>query len=703
LIETTPITKEPELESKSEPKLDTLPAPVADDSSNFLIPKSPISSITLADLQTTSSTATTTSTIGVSLSAPTSSSSTSNVSATVRKSLRANKRLRSFTDEIVFDSPLPLTYHINMDATTNANVVNTTNNQSSSVAATTANTTISNVSSHLATTITSSESKRKQSVNVEIPSKKDDEVKNAKSNKSLAESDSSRTPRKKQKKVDEIVKNVTVAKSANKKSTKKAGVAVTAVESKTTPASKVSKREQKMLKKLEKKNKKKLLLEKMLESSRQQLKQNQEMIEEEIKRHEKKKSKKKLKKLLRQQQQQQMQQPANNLNMFFPPSFQSQLMNPNFFPNLNLNPEATLSSTRPFSQTSQAQNISIALSPMVSSIAQTSSNTSSSPAEPIRCNYKDCNKIFRKQHLLDYHLKYHHYVSSTNNNNNAAQLDLTLPLLQQQSQYLSSQQDARPPLTPQTPLSATNKRAVKRTSRLSTSSSHTTVNKDSISLIDEDNQIENTLASRELDADLEEEQENGIDPYEVIHCKCGNHTSEGFMIQCEICMCWQHGDCANLKSAENVPKHYLCWICKDPGNKLRKLKYQSWMNVKQEKASSLSKNDPDFIKLRLLNECSRKYYNLNLLMYTLEYQMALFDNLTKNKVALETRTASDDDDDVDGSLNQIKKLGLNVSHLQGCLDKRFTEFNAKITGTNCTTFFIKLYFNTFNPRKSGHG
>ncbi len=77
-------------------------------------------------------------------------------------------------------------------------------------------------------------------------------------------------------------------------------------------------------------------------------------------------------------------------------------------------------------------------------------------------------------------------------------------------------------------------------------------------------------------------------------------------------------------------------------------------------------------------------------MYTLEYQMALFDNLTKNKVTPESRITSDDDD-VDASLNQIKKLGLNVSHLQGCLDKRFTEFNAKITGTNCNKLIIKLY------------
>ena len=635
-------------------------APLVDDSSKFLMPKSPAS--VLSESHVASSTSITTTTDSTNTSSISTATATTSNTSSVRKSLRANKRLRSFTDEIVFDSPLPLTRHINMDATS----------QSASPIA--APTTIS-VSSNTAPSITSSASKRKPSQTVDTPTKRDDELKTTKeklkNNKSItAELEPPKTPSKKQKRDQEVTVPKSI-KNVSQKTMKKDEPSLI----KKMPKSKISKREQKKLKKIEKKNKKKLLLEKLLESSRQQLKQNQEMIEEEVKRHEEKKSKKKLKKLLRQQQQQQQQQQlqissVNNLNMFFPPSFQTQLINPNFFQNLNLHVESQQSRL-------QQHNKSTPSAP-ITPIVQVSNIST----EPIKCNYKDCNKTFRKQHLLDYHLKYHHYVSANTS------LDLTSPLIQQQNQYMLQQEvQKQTPQTPATP-SATNKRAVKRANRLSTSSSHTTVNKE------EENATEDGLVFDEFDQEIEEE--TSIDPYEVIHCKCSNHTSEGFMIQCEICMCWQHGDCASIKSAENAPKHYLCWICKDPGNKLRKLKYQSWMNIKHEmktnaeNASLISKTDPDYLKLRLLNECSRKYYNLNLLMYTLEYQMSLFDNLTKNKVTPQAQEANQLKDGIEldeCEWNQIQNLGLNVSHLQICLNKKFAEFNTKVSGM--VFFFLK--------------
>ena len=283
--------------------------------------------------------------------------------------------------------------------------------------------------------------------------------------------------------------------------------------------------------------------------------------------------------------------------------------------------------------------------------------------EPIRCHVNNCTKTFRKHSLLEYHLKYHHYVSvPSNTSDSSQQLDLSHGLIQQQSQYLSAQNEPA-------------KRGVKRTSRLSTSSNQTLnepVADDAFALDDQ-----------------EEEEENAVDPYEVIHCQCGNHTSNGFMIQCEVCLCWQHGDCVNVKTAESVPKHYLCWICKEPGNKLKKLKYQSWMQSGRVAAANVSNSvaaatdGGECLKLRLLNECSRKYYNLNLLMYTLEYQMSLFESLTRDKAMPNTTSGSRETTVLDEEAwSQIEKLGLNVAHLQTCLSKKFDDFNVKITGKN---------------------
>lgn len=193
----------------------------------------------------------------------------------------------------------------------------------------------------------------------------------------------------------------------------------------------------------------------------------------------------------------------------------------------------------------------------------------------------------------------------------------------------------------------------------------------------------------ETDDNLFNEDED--DPYDVIHCTCGNHRSDGFMIQCEVCLCWQHRVCLNLNADQNLPKHHFCWICSEPGNKLKKLKYQSWMQIKNEKELTKSKlknctvlkiDDPSQKRLRLLNNCSRKYYNLNLLMYTLEYQSSLLSKLTKNKGDIKNSILNEEN----SVKEQIEKLAVNITYLQSCAMKKFDDFNQNLDGN-----FIKYY------------
>ena len=421
----------------------------------------------------------------------------------------------------------------------------------------------------------------------------------------------------------------------------------------------------KLEKKLRKKNKENFL--KQLIQSTQQLKQQQELIEKELKKHEDKKSKKKLQKLLKKQQvqpqpvQQIPHYPINQtVNVFFPPDnafFKHQTSS--FFPNspyiLPITPQIKVPNT-----------------PM---LVHAQSN------EPIVCTMPNCTKTFRKQSLLEYHLKYHHYV------------DLNSPMpLQLQAQAQAN------PMSPQSAPKRPKARATRRSSSNQTDTTRT--NKDSMSNFgDED-------SSFLFDGLDNLEDDDTADPYEVIHCKCGNHTSIGFMIQCEVCLCWQHGKCMSIESNEKTPKHYSCWICAEPGNKLRKLKYQSWMSShlerelinrkdmrllsQENKEVKETKPDVDYLKLKLINECSRKYYNLNLLMYTLEYQMSMLSKITSNETIRKELDERSRNEDYEFNLNengidhdifsQIDKLALNVTHLQSCLTKKFEEFNSKLDG-----------------------
>ena len=39
---------------------------------------------------------------------------------------------------------------------------------------------------------------------------------------------------------------------------------------------------------------------------------------------------------------------------------------------------------------------------------------------------------------------------------------------------------------------------------------------------------------------------------EVINCLCGVVEEDGLMIQCELCLCWQHGYCNGIEMENQV-------------------------------------------------------------------------------------------------------------------------------------------------------
>ncbi|XP_058846909.1 PHD finger protein 20-like isoform X1 [Acipenser ruthenus] len=68
--------------------------------------------------------------------------------------------------------------------------------------------------------------------------------------------------------------------------------------------------------------------------------------------------------------------------------------------------------------------------------------------------------------------------------------------------------------------------------------------------------------------------------FEIVRCICEVQEENDFMIQCEECLCWQHGVCMGLLE-DNVPEKYICYICRDPPGQRQSLKYwydKDWLS-----------------------------------------------------------------------------------------------------------------------------
>ncbi|XP_066156675.1 PHD finger protein 20-like protein 1 [Euwallacea fornicatus] len=67
---------------------------------------------------------------------------------------------------------------------------------------------------------------------------------------------------------------------------------------------------------------------------------------------------------------------------------------------------------------------------------------------------------------------------------------------------------------------------------------------------------------------------------EIINCTCGFVEEDGLMIQCELCLCWQHAYCSNIQKESDVPEKYVCYICQHPLRERRAARFlhdQDWL------------------------------------------------------------------------------------------------------------------------------
>ncbi|XP_075236677.1 uncharacterized protein LOC142333451 isoform X2 [Lycorma delicatula] len=85
------------------------------------------------------------------------------------------------------------------------------------------------------------------------------------------------------------------------------------------------------------------------------------------------------------------------------------------------------------------------------------------------------------------------------------------------------------------------------------------------------------IADQELSADVsnctEAEHDDLLKKEEIINCSCGFAEEDGLMIQCDLCLCWQHGFCNEIRKESDVPEKYICGICKNPKKLRNSYKY----------------------------------------------------------------------------------------------------------------------------------
>ncbi|NWX15369.1 PHF20 protein, partial [Aegotheles bennettii] len=86
--------------------------------------------------------------------------------------------------------------------------------------------------------------------------------------------------------------------------------------------------------------------------------------------------------------------------------------------------------------------------------------------------------------------------------------------------------------------------------------------------------------SQDVDITTNPDEEVEESDFEIVRCVCEVKEENDFMIQCEECLCWQHGVCMGLLE-DNVPEKYTCYICQDPPGQRSSLKYwyeKEWLS-----------------------------------------------------------------------------------------------------------------------------
>ncbi|KAM8967305.1 PHD finger protein 20-like protein 1 [Pelodytes ibericus] len=98
--------------------------------------------------------------------------------------------------------------------------------------------------------------------------------------------------------------------------------------------------------------------------------------------------------------------------------------------------------------------------------------------------------------------------------------------------------------------------------------------------------------------DESQDEEEAIN--EIVRCICEMDEENGFMIQCEECLCWQHSVCMGLME-DSIPEQYICYVCSDPPGQRWNAKYRydkDWFNEGRMCGLSFIKENYSYINAK---------------------------------------------------------------------------------------------------------
>jgi len=162
---------------------------------------------------------------------------------------------------------------------------------------------------------------------------------------------------------------------------------------------------------------------------------------------------------------------------------------------------------------------------------------------------------------------------------------------------------------------------------------------------------------------------------ELVHCFCGSPEEDGLMIQCELCLCWQHGICLSIDKEENVPDPYVCHFCRYPYRERLSQRYshdQTWLKkghlptLKFISGSAASFIDGDRT-LRVAHALTAAATDLKQLLHSLKVKIDIAKDKDHPKLYLwaqpwTRKTDSEHTDEaIDSNVDDVETIGSNES------------------------------------------
>lgn len=152
---------------------------------------------------------------------------------------------------------------------------------------------------------------------------------------------------------------------------------------------------------------------------------------------------------------------------------------------------------------------------------------------------------------------------------------------------------------------------------------------------------------------------------EIINCACGFGEEDGLMVQCELCLCWQHGLCNYIERPDQVPENYVCYICKNPYRmrmSQRYLNYQEWLNDGKLPIGNYhmpnSKQTERFDSLKQCHQLIGNLLEMKRFMHSLDVKINIAEKQGHPKLYLwakkwETAPKTETKDDIEKKLENV--------------------------------------------------